>query len=198
MISLICTVIGSIFVIKYYVDFSQQQQSLECIHWICFDSINFLVAMPYCFLTTLCFLCMMGGRMILINANALISGHRGGYYMGISQDLSTLFINLKVCTFIAGSTRSTQGIFSASAILQMELETSAFPVCEGTFNWCTCKFWQTGNREDSKRLSYLSFILILLADYSSLTQQLYFSEENSNSSYLEPISSIELLKCRSF
>ena len=33
--------------------------------------------------------------MIIINANALISGHRGVYYMGISQDLSTLFINLK-------------------------------------------------------------------------------------------------------
>ena len=32
--------------------------------------------------------------MIIINANALISGHPGGYYMGISQDLSTLFINL--------------------------------------------------------------------------------------------------------
>ena len=33
--------------------------------------------------------------MIIINANALISGHPGGYYMGISQDMSTLFINLK-------------------------------------------------------------------------------------------------------
>ena len=49
----------------------------------------------YCFFTTLCFLCMMGGRVIIINVNALISGHTGGYYMGISQDLSTLFINLK-------------------------------------------------------------------------------------------------------
>ena len=30
-----------------------------------------------------------------INANALISGHPGDYYMGISQDLSTLFVNFK-------------------------------------------------------------------------------------------------------
>ena len=28
--------------------------------------------------------------MIIVNANALISGHPEGYYMGISQDLSTL------------------------------------------------------------------------------------------------------------
>ena len=33
--------------------------------------------------------------MIIINANALISDHPGGYYMGISQDLSPLFINFK-------------------------------------------------------------------------------------------------------
>ena len=45
MISL-CTVVSNIFVIKYYVDLSQKQQSLEHIHCICFGAINFLVAMP--------------------------------------------------------------------------------------------------------------------------------------------------------
>ena len=53
----------------------------------------FWLQCPYCFFTTLCFLRMMGGRMIIINANALISGHPRGYYMDISQDLSTFFIN---------------------------------------------------------------------------------------------------------
>ena len=53
----------------------------------------FWLQCPYCFFKTLCFLRMMGGQMIIINANALIRGHPGGYYMDISQDLSTLFIN---------------------------------------------------------------------------------------------------------
>ena len=55
----------------------------------------FWLQCSYCFFTTLCFLYMVRGRMIIINANALISGHPGDYYMGISQDLSTLFINFK-------------------------------------------------------------------------------------------------------
>ena len=37
----------------------------------------FWLQCSYCFFTTLCFLYMMRGRMIIINANALISGHPG-------------------------------------------------------------------------------------------------------------------------
>ena len=74
MISL-CTVIGNIIVIKYYVHLSQQQQSLQRIHNICFHAINFLVCnAPIPSSQPFVFLFMIGVRMIIINANALISG----------------------------------------------------------------------------------------------------------------------------
>ena len=65
---------------------------------------------------------------MLMHLSAAIPGLLHGHFTG--------FVNFvhqfQVCTFVAGSTRSTRGIFSASAILQMELETSVFRVCERT------------------------------------------------------------------
>ena len=70
------------------------------------------------------------------------------------------------------------GICSAAAFLQMELETSAVPVCERTGY-----LGEHALAKDGKRLSYFSCILFLLAGDLSLTKRLYFSEENYDSFY---------------
>ena len=58
----------------------------------------------------------------------------------MARDLSTLFVDFKpgmgglecFCTFVAESPGEDPRECSAATILQMELETSAVPVCERT------------------------------------------------------------------
>ena len=82
----------------------------------------------------------------MIVRNSLISGHSGGRviqwrYAGMARDLSTLFDSFKpgmggiglllhLRSGIPGG--KTLGICNAAANLQMELQTSAAPVCERT------------------------------------------------------------------
>lgn len=75
-----------------------------------------------------------------MHLSAAIPGGGGGTFASVARDLSTLVVNFKpgmrglecFCTFVAGSQGKTRGICSDAAILQMELEMSAVPVCERT------------------------------------------------------------------
>ena len=105
--------------------------------------------------------------------NVLISGRpcgggggvTPGAYTGMARDLSTLSVHFKpwMVGWIAFTLSwqdprgKTRGICSAAAILQMELETSAVPVCERTGYVGEHVFWQKTVHDCYISLVFCSF-----------------------------------------